>query len=66
MVRDVEIGIGSVVMAGVVINSSSRIGKGYIINTSSRLDYDNVIENCVHRSSGVRTVGSVSIGKVNG
>ena len=60
---DVEIGIGSVVMAGVVINSASRIGKGCIINTSSSLDHDNVIEDYVHISPGVRTAGSVSIGK---
>jgi sugar O-acyltransferase (sialic acid O-acetyltransferase NeuD family) len=60
---DVEIGIGTVVMAGVVINSSTRIGKGCIINTSSSLDHDNVIEDYVHISPGVRTAGSVGIGK---
>lgn len=60
---DVEIGLGTVVMAGVVINSSSRIGKGCIINTSSSLDHDNVIEDYVHISPGVRTAGSVNIGK---
>ena len=59
----VEIGIGSVVMAGVVANSSTRIGKGCIINTSSSLDHDNVIEDYVHISPGVRTAGSVEIGK---
>lgn len=60
---DVEIGIGTVVMAGVVINSSSRIGKGCIINTSSSLDHDNVIEDYAHISPGVRTAGGVGIGK---
>lgn len=60
---DVEIGIGSVVMAGVVINSSSRIGKGCIVNTSSSLDHDNVIKDYVHISPGVMTAGSVEIGK---
>ena len=60
---DVEIGIGSVIMAGVVINSSTRIGKGCIINTSSSLDHDTAIEDYVHISPGVRTAGSVSIGK---
>ena len=60
---DVEIGIGSVVMAGVVINSSTRISKGCIINTSSSLDHDNTIEDYVHISPGVRTAGSVVIGK---
>lgn len=59
----VEIGIGTAVMAGVVINSSSRIGKGCIINTSSSLDHDNIIEDYVHISPGVRTAGSVTIGK---
>ena len=60
---DVEIGIGTAVMAGVVINSSSRIGKGCIINTSSSLDHDNVIEDYVHISPGVRAAGSVRVGK---
>lgn len=60
---DVEIGIGSVVMAGVVVNSSSRIGKGCIVNTRSSLDHDNVIKDYVHISPGVMTAGSVEIGK---
>ena len=60
---DVQIGIGTAVMAGVVINSSTRIGKGCIINTSCSVDHDNVIENYVHISPGARTAGSVSIGK---
>lgn len=60
---DVEVGIGTVVMAGVVINSSSRIGKGCIINTSSSLDHDNVLEDFVHVSPGVKTAGNVRIGK---
>ncbi|MBB6216368.1 sugar O-acyltransferase (sialic acid O-acetyltransferase NeuD family) [Anaerosolibacter carboniphilus] len=60
---DVEIGTGTVVMAGVVINSSSRIGKGCIINTSSSLDHDNVIEDYVHISPGANLAGTVKVGK---
>jgi sugar O-acyltransferase (sialic acid O-acetyltransferase NeuD family) len=60
---DVAIGIGTAVMAGVVINGSTRIGKGCIINTSSSLDHDNVIEDYVHVSPGVGTAGSVTVGK---
>ena len=60
---DVEIGFGTAVMAGVVLNSSTRIGKGCIINTSASLDHDNNIEDYVHISPGVRTAGSVEIGK---
>jgi len=59
---DVEIGIGSVVMAGVIINSSSRIAKGCIINTSSSLDHDNMIEDYVHISPGVNMAGTVKVG----
>lgn len=60
---DVEIGMGTVVMAGVVINSSTRIGKGCIINTSSSLDHDNVIEDYVHISPSASLAGTVKVGK---
>jgi sugar O-acyltransferase (sialic acid O-acetyltransferase NeuD family) len=60
---DVEVGMGIVVMAGVVINSSSRIGKGCIINTSASLDHDTVIEDYVHISPGVNMAGTVKVGK---
>jgi len=60
---DVEVGIGTVVMAGVVINSSTRIGKGCIINTSSSLDHDNTIEDYVHISPGASLAGTVKVGK---
>lgn len=60
---DVDIGIGTAVMAGVVINSSCKVGKGCIINTSSSLDHDNAIEDYVHISPGVRIAGTVRVGR---
>lgn len=60
---DVEIGEGTVVMAGVVINSSSKIGKGCIVNTSCSIDHDNVIEDYVHISPGANLAGAVKVGK---
>lgn len=60
---DVEVGIGTAVMAGVVINSSTKIGKGCIINTSSSLDHDNVVNDYVHISPGVNMAGTVKVGK---
>lgn len=60
---DVEIDIGTAVMAGVVINSATIIGKGCIINTSSSLDHDNVIEDYVHISPSASLAGTVKIGK---
>lgn len=58
---DVEIGIGTVIMAGVIINSSTRIGNGCIINTCSSVDHDNEIKDYVHLSPGVRTAGNVTV-----
>jgi sugar O-acyltransferase (sialic acid O-acetyltransferase NeuD family) len=60
--QDVELGVGSVVMAGVVINSCTRIGRGCIINTGATIGHDNIIEDFVHVSPGVNTGGSVRIG----
>ena len=60
---DVEIGIGTAIMAGVVINSATRIGQGCIINTSCSVDHDNVIEDYVHISPGAHIAGTVKIGK---
>ena len=60
--EEVEFGAGTVVMAGVVINCSTRIGRGCIINTSASVDHDNVIEDFVHVSPGVRLAGNVRIG----
>lgn len=61
--EQVRFGVGTVVMAGVVINCCSEIGKGCIINTGSTIDHDNYIEDYVHISPGVHTAGTVKIGK---
>ena len=59
----VEIGAGSAVMAGVVINCCTKICKGCIINTGAMVDHDNLIEDYVHISPGARTAGNVKIGE---
>lgn len=61
--EEVEIASGTVVMAGVVINCCTRIGKGCIINTGSTVDHDNVIEDYVHLSPGARLAGAVRVGR---
>lgn len=60
---DVEIGKGTVVMAGTVINPSVKVGKGCIINTASTIDHDSVIDDFVHISPGVHLAGMVKIGE---
>jgi len=57
-----QIGAGTVVMAGAVINTNTSIGKGCIINTSSSVDHDCIIGDGVHISPGVNIGGTSSIG----
>lgn len=60
---DVEIGRGTVIMAGAVINPGTKIGSGCIINTCSSVDHDCIIEDYAHISVGAHIAGSVCISK---
>lgn len=57
------IGEGTVVMPNAVINSGTVIGKHTIINTGAIVEHDNMIENFVHVSVGVKLGGSVHVGE---
>lgn len=61
--NQVDIGAGTVVMAGAIINSCTKLGKGCIINTGSTIDHDNNISDFVHISPGVHLAGTVKIGQ---
>lgn len=58
-----EVGIGTVIMAGVTINVEATIGKHCIINTNASIDHDCVIEDYVHLSPNVALAGNVTIGE---
>jgi sugar O-acyltransferase (sialic acid O-acetyltransferase NeuD family) len=58
-----EIGKGSVVFAGAVINAFATIGIGCIINTCSTIDHDCVLADGVHVSPGAHLGGNVHVGK---
>ena len=58
----VQIGKGSVVMAGTVLNAGTLIGKGCIINTASSIDHDCVIGDFVHVAVGAHIAGNVTVG----
>lgn len=60
--RRVEIGEGSVIMAGAVINSDAVVGKGCIINTGASVDHDCVLGDFVHVSVGTHLCGTVTVG----
>ncbi len=59
---DVEIGYGTCVMAGVVINPCVKIGKGVIVNTSSSVDHDSNIGDYCHIAVGCHVTGTVNVG----
>jgi len=61
--RGVTVGSGTVVMAGAVINSNSKIGDFCIINTNASLDHDSNMSNFSSIAPGVTTGGNVSIGE---
>lgn len=60
---EVTLGIGTAIMAGVIINCCTQVGKGCIINTGATLDHDNMIGDFVHISPGVHLAGTVKVGK---
>ena len=61
--RDVNIGKGTVIMAGAVINPSSSIGDFCIINTNASLDHDCIMGDFSSLAPGVITGGDCQIGE---
>lgn len=60
--RGVVMGSGTVVMAGAVVNSDTRIGNNVIVNTRSSIDHDCTIGDGVHIAPGATLCGTVSVG----
>ena len=57
----VNIGEGTVIMAGAILNTGFIIGRHVIINTGSILDHDAAIEDYVHISPGAVLTGTVTV-----
>ena len=57
------INYGSVVMAGVSVNSNASIGKHCIINTNASIDHDCILEDFVHISPNAALAGNVEVGE---
>jgi sugar O-acyltransferase (sialic acid O-acetyltransferase NeuD family) len=62
LARDVRIGAGTAVMAGVVVNAETVIGAHVIVNTGATVDHDCAIGDCVHIAPGCHLCGGVSVG----
>jgi len=60
--RGVEIGLGSVLMAGAIINIDSIVGEACIINTGAIVDHDAELADGVHICPGGCLAGGVRVG----
>jgi len=63
LAREVQIGAGTVVMAGAVINACCAIGRFCIVNTNASLDHDSSMEDFSSLAPGAATGGNVHIGR---
>jgi sugar O-acyltransferase (sialic acid O-acetyltransferase NeuD family) len=60
--RRAEIGEGSMIAAGAVLNPSVRLGKHVILNNCAALAHDNTFDDFSSVGPGVRTGGNVTVG----
>lgn len=58
----VELGAGTVVMAGAVVNIGARLGAGCIVNTGATVDHDCRLADGVHVCPGAHLAGEVEVG----
>jgi sugar O-acyltransferase (sialic acid O-acetyltransferase NeuD family) len=61
--KDVEIGNGTVIMPGVIVNANAIINDFCILNTNSTLGHDGYMEDFTSLSPGVITGGNLWLGK---
>lgn len=60
---DVEIGPGTVIMAGSIVQPGTKIGAHCIINTGASVDHDCVIGDFAHVAPGAHICGGVKVGE---
>jgi sugar O-acyltransferase (sialic acid O-acetyltransferase NeuD family) len=58
-----EVGEGTIIMNGTLINAGVRIGKNCIINTAAVIEHDSVIGDHCHISTGSVINGECSVGE---
>lgn len=60
--RGARIGVGSLLVAGCVVNSDAVLGANVIINTGATIDHDCLVGDNVHIAPGVHLCGEVKVG----
>ena len=59
----VVLGEGSVILAGAIVQTGSRVGRHVVINTSASVDHDDIVEDFVHVAPGAHLGGVVVVGE---
>ena len=60
---EASVGCGTVILAGAIVNSATRIGENVIVNTSASVDHECLIEDGAHLGPGVHLGGRVFVGR---
>ena len=58
-----EVGVGSMVLHGAIIQAQARVGEHVIVNTGAQVDHDCVLADFVHLAPGVILCGTVQVGQ---
>ena len=58
-----DIGEGTVIMAGSIVNPSTKVGRHCIINTSASVDHDCLLSDLVHVAPNATLCGGVKVGE---
>lgn len=62
LANDIVVPMGTIIMAGVIVNADTKIGEFCILNSKSSLGHDSVMEDFSSLASGATTGGNVHIG----
>ena len=60
--KHAELGEGTIVMHGAMVNAGAKIGRNCIINSRSLIEHDAEIGDCVHISTGAIVNGGTRVG----
>lgn len=63
--RHAELGAGTAVLAGAVVNIGAKLGMAVILNTGAAVDHDCLLGDGVHISPGAHLAGNVRVGALS-
>jgi sugar O-acyltransferase (sialic acid O-acetyltransferase NeuD family) len=60
--REVEIGAGTLLLGGAIVNSGTRLGRGVVVESAASIDHDCELADFVVVGSGANVAGGVHVG----